>query len=199
MHKLTALVSALTVGTSTIALSATGAMAQSVELIFNNTLPPFNETYQVGIRPSRASSYFYVQGGLGQGIGVALGGKLAAPDTFTVLTVGDGSFLYNPIVQALQASKQNGLPILMVVFNNRQYLSMKYNHLRFYPDGDSVEQKMFHGVDLGDQPPLEAFAEPFGFKGIAVSDPAGLERAVRDAIKSVEAGTTTILNVYVAK
>ena len=48
--KLSALVSVLAVGTSTIALSASGAMAQSVELIFNNTLPPFNETYQVGIR-----------------------------------------------------------------------------------------------------------------------------------------------------
>ena len=154
---------------------------------------------QQHVRPSRASSYFYVQGGLGQGVGVALGGKLADPDTFTVLTVGDGSFLYNPIVQALQASKQNGLPILVVVFNNRQYLSMKYNHLRFYPDGDSVEHKMFHGVELGDQPPLEAFAEPFGFKGIAVSDPAQLESAVNDAISSVLAGTTTILNVYVTK
>ena len=34
--KLSALVSVLAVGTSTIALSASGAMAQSVELIFNN-------------------------------------------------------------------------------------------------------------------------------------------------------------------
>jgi len=166
--------------------------------IFDETIT-HARVVQQHVRPSRASSYFYVQGGLGQGVGVALGGKLANPDTFTVLAVGDGSFLYNPIVQALQASKQNGLPILVVVFNNRQYLSMKYNHLRFYPDGDSVEHKMFHGVELGDQPPLEAFAEPFGFKGIAVSDPAQLENAVKDAISSVLAGTTTILNVYVTK
>lgn len=50
MQRLSAIVSALTIGCSTFALSASGAMAQSVELIFNNTLPPFNETYQVGIR-----------------------------------------------------------------------------------------------------------------------------------------------------
>lgn len=42
-------------GASAIAMSATGAFAQSVELIFNNTLPPFNETYQVGIRDFAAA------------------------------------------------------------------------------------------------------------------------------------------------
>ena len=46
-----------------------------------------------------------MQGGLGQGIGVALGVKLADPAREVALTVGDGSFLYNPIVQSLSAAK----------------------------------------------------------------------------------------------
>ncbi|MZD57291.1 thiamine pyrophosphate-dependent enzyme, partial [Streptomyces sp. SID5606] len=37
-------------------------------------------------------SYFYVQGGLGQGIAVALGVKLAARGRPVVLTIGDGAF-----------------------------------------------------------------------------------------------------------
>jgi acetolactate synthase I/II/III large subunit len=53
-------------------------------------------------------TYFYVQGGLGQGIALALGVKLAAPERPVVLTIGDGSFLYNPIVQSLDASKLYG-------------------------------------------------------------------------------------------
>ena len=50
---------------------------------------------------TRPQSYFRVFGGLGQGMGTALGVKLAARDRPVVLTAGDGGFLYNPIVQAL--------------------------------------------------------------------------------------------------
>ena len=32
--------------------------------------------------------------------------------------VGDGSFLYNPVIQALGASKTYNIPILIVVCNN---------------------------------------------------------------------------------
>ena len=38
-------------------------------------------------------------GGLGQGLGLALGTKLARPDRFVVSVIGDGSFMYNPVVQ----------------------------------------------------------------------------------------------------
>ncbi|MCD7058628.1 TRAP transporter substrate-binding protein DctP [Pelagibacterium xiamenense] len=41
---------ALGAGLSTVLGLTTPALAQSVELIYNNTLPPFNETYQAGIR-----------------------------------------------------------------------------------------------------------------------------------------------------
>ncbi len=165
-------------------------------LIFDETIT-HGRIVRDHVRPEAEGSYSYVQGGLGQGIGVALGGKLAAPDKFVMLTVGDGSFLYNPIVQALTASREQGLPILIVVFNNRQYLSMKYNHLRFYPDGQSVENEMFHGVDLTTQPPLEQLATPCGAKGIVVKEKADLRRAIADAIRTVESGQTCILNVHV--
>lgn len=55
MQKITAFISSLAIGCSAIAMGAAGAMAQSVELIYNNTLPPFNESYQVGIRDFAAA------------------------------------------------------------------------------------------------------------------------------------------------
>ena len=71
--------------------------------------------------------YRYVQGGLGQGLGVALGVKLAlGPDRLVAFTVGDGSWLYNPVPPGLMASAQYGLPVLIVVFNNGKYLSMRH-------------------------------------------------------------------------
>ena len=139
--------------------------------------------------------YFYVQGGLGQGIGVAMGIKMAAPEQPVVLLLGDGTFLYNPIVQALAAARDNGTPLLIVIFNNRKYLSMKFNHLRAYPEGVAVKHNLFHGVDLDTQPPLHRFGEPFGMHGAEVARLADLAPAVRAAAASVAKGTTAILNV----
>ncbi|XVU29882.1 thiamine pyrophosphate-dependent enzyme [Actinoplanes sp. CA-054009] len=151
------------------------------------------------LRRSAPDSYFYVQGGLGQGIAVALGVKLAAPDKPVVLTVGDGSFLYNPVIPSLDASRANRLPLLIVVFNNHEYLSMKLNHLRFYPKGAAVETGEFLGNDLSDQPELSAFAEPFGMHGEHVSARDELAPALDRALKAVLSGTTAIVNVRVTR
>lgn len=144
---------------------------------------------------SEPQHYFYVQGGLGQGIGVAIGMKMAAPDKPVVLLLGDGTFLYNPIVQALGAAKNNDTPILIVIFNNRKYLSMKFNHLRAYPDGVAVTNNLFHGVELDNQPPLQRFGEPYGMHCAQVSKLADLAPAIEAATASVKRGTTAILNV----
>ncbi len=42
-------------GTSLLLTTAGGALAQSVELIYNSYLPPFNETFQIGIRDFAAA------------------------------------------------------------------------------------------------------------------------------------------------
>ena len=154
---------------------------------------------QQRLQADRPGRYSYVQGGLGQGIGVALGVKLADPDREVALTVGDGSFLYNPIVQSLSAAKSLGLPLLIVVFNNRQYLSMKLNHLRFYPDGVSVNEADFHGVDLSDQPDIAALAEPFGMLGLTLSDPDELRAGLEKALESVRSGVTAIVDIRVTR
>lgn len=144
-------------------------------------------------------SYFYVQGGLGQGIAVALGVKLAAPRRPVILTVGDGAFLYNPVIPALDAAKAQGLPLLIVIFNNREYRSMKMNHLRFYPEGAAVETGEFRGVDLGGQPELASFAEPFGMHAETVERGEELASALDRALKSVRGGTTAIVNISVSR
>lgn len=151
------------------------------------------------LRADAPSRYTYVQGGLGQGIGVALGRKLAAPDREVALVIGDGSFLYNPIVQSLAASRDLGLSLLIVVLNNHQYLSMKLNHLRFYPDGAAVTGDDFRGTDLSAQPPIAAFAEPFGMYGVTVTDRAELAGALATALERVRAGTTALVDVHVAR
>jgi acetolactate synthase I/II/III large subunit len=165
------------------------------EAIFVDETITHSRILQRHLRWNEPDRWFYVQGGLGQGTAVALGVKLARPGRTVVLAIGDGSFLYNPIVPALMASRDLGLPLLVVVFNNRQYLSMKLNHLRFYPEGAAVAAGDFRGVDLAGQPPLSELGAPFEMPGWEVGVPSDLRPAIREAKAAVAAGRTAIVNV----
>uniref|UniRef100_UPI00215DB8B5 thiamine pyrophosphate-dependent enzyme n=1 Tax=Streptomyces shenzhenensis TaxID=943815 RepID=UPI00215DB8B5 len=144
-------------------------------------------------------SYFYVQGGLGQGIAVALGVKLAATQRPVVLTIGDGAFTYNPVIPSYDASNAYGLPLLVVVFNNRVYKSMNLNHRRFYPDGAAAETGEWLGTDLHRLPRLAAFAEPFGMHTETVDTARALAPALERALKAVAEGTTAVVDVLVTR
>ncbi|MDT7840381.1 thiamine pyrophosphate-dependent enzyme [Streptomyces justiciae] len=151
------------------------------------------------VQTADPDSYFYVQGGLGQGIAVALGVKLAAQDRPVVLTIGDGAFTYNPVIPSYDASKAYELPVLIVVFNNRVYKSMNLNHRRFYPEGAAAETGEWLGTDLHRLPRLASFAEPFGLHTETVDTPAALTPALERALKSVAEGTTAVVDVLVTR
>ena len=139
-------------------------------------------------------SYLRTIGGLGQGLGTALGAKLASPDRPVVALMGDGALLYNPITQALGVAREAGLPIMIVVFNNAGYASMKSLHLSFYPDGDAAKSGIFHGVDIPG-PDYQQLASPFGGHGERVEDPKRLHGAIKDGLAAVSEGRVAILDV----
>ncbi|WP_328492716.1 thiamine pyrophosphate-binding protein [Streptomyces sp. NBC_00414] len=151
------------------------------------------------VRTDAPDSYFYVQGGLGQGIAVALGVKLAARERPVVLTIGDGAFAYNPVIPSYDASKTYELPLLIVVFNNRVYKSMNLNHRRFYPEGAAAETGEWLGTDLRRLPRLARFAEPFGMHTETVDAPDALAPALERALKAVSEGTTAVVDVLVTR
>ncbi|MFD6280008.1 thiamine pyrophosphate-dependent enzyme [Streptomyces sp. NPDC060209] len=151
------------------------------------------------LKTSDPDSYFYVQGGLGQGMAVALGAKLAAQGRPVVFTVGDGALTYNPVIPSYDASNAYGLPLLIVVFNNRVYKSMNLNHRRFYPEGAAAETGEWLGTDLHRLPRLAAFAEPFGMHTETVDTPDALAPALERALKAVADGTTAVVDVLVTR
>ena len=151
------------------------------------------------VQTADPDSYFYVQGGLGQGIAVALGVKLAAKERPVVLTIGDGAFTYNPVIQSYDASNAYELPLLIVVFNNRVYKSMNLNHRRFYPEGAAADTGEWLGTDLHRLPRLAAFAEPFGMHTETVDAPEVLAPALERALKAVAEGTTAVVDVLVTR
>jgi acetolactate synthase I/II/III large subunit len=142
-------------------------------------------------------SFFRGFGGLGQGIGTALGVKLAARERPVALLVGDGGFMYNPVIQALGASKQHDLPILIVVFNNNGYQAMQKGHVHHYPDGASESAKMHLGSRL-EGPDYSALGSHFGQHGERVEQPAKLKGALQTALKKVQGDSTAILNVVLS-
>ncbi len=147
---------------------------------------------------SAKQGYFHVAGGLGQGLGYALGVKLALKDRPVVSLIGDGSFLYNPITQSLGFSMQENLPILIVVFNNNGYRAMKNNHLAYYPDGVAKQNDIYLGETING-PDYAELGAPFGGHGIKVEDPAALPGAIAEGLAAVEDGRTTILNVILSR
>jgi benzoylformate decarboxylase len=158
--------------------------------------------------------YRYVQGGLGQGLGVALGVKLAlgmkgareggmgrraGGGGMVTFTVGDGSWLYNPVLPGLMASAQYGLPLLTVVFNNGSYRSMQLNHLRAYPDGAAVRTGQFLGVDLSAQPDVAAVASAAGAAGFTVASTGQLGPVLDKAMAAVRDGQSAVVNVQLSR
>jgi acetolactate synthase-1/2/3 large subunit len=143
-------------------------------------------------------SLFSRQGGLGQGLGLSLGVKLAKPDDYVVTVIGDGAFLYNPVLQALGAARDYNLPTLTVILNNEKYSAMQGMHLKMYPDGTAVETDTFHGTHIN-APDFVKVAEAFGAYGEKVEDPEKLIQALRNGMKAVDEGRSAIINVIVSR
>ena len=143
-------------------------------------------------------SYYRAGGGLGQGIGLALGAKLAAPDRPVVSVIGDGSFLYNPLAQSLALSREANLPIMVVIFNNGGYRAMKLEHHAYYPEGIAKANDQSLGF------PITGFeyselVKPFGGFGLRVEKPADLKPALKRGAAAVKDGRTAIINVVLER
>jgi thiamine pyrophosphate-dependent acetolactate synthase large subunit-like protein len=149
------------------------------------------------IRWNKPQSLYTRQGGLGQGLGLSLGVKLANPDRPVVTLIGDGAFLYNPVLQSLGASRDFNLPILVVIFNNKKYAAMQNMHKRMYPEGTAVQTDSYLGTFING-PDYVKVIEAFGGYGERVEDPEALQDALKRCHEAVAAGRTAVLDVVIA-
>jgi acetolactate synthase I/II/III large subunit len=138
--------------------------------------------------------FFRAPNGLGQALGYALGIKLAIADRPVVVTVGDGTLLYNPVLPALAFADEHKLPLLILVFNNAKYAAMQYYHDKFYPSGTAITTKDYYGVDLKGVKYELAAAVVDGYS-CCVETPAELQRALTGALRANAAGKCAIINM----
>jgi len=136
-------------------------------------------------------------GGLGWGLGAALGAKLAAPEKFVVATVGDGAYMFtNPTVCHWVADKFD-LPVLTVVFNNSRYGAVRRATLSMFKDGAAGEDDGQFLADLSPSPPFEEFVRAQGGHGERVETFAELQPALTRARDAVRGGKQALVNVLI--
>lgn len=134
-------------------------------------------------------------GGLGTGLGTALGVKAAAPDRTVIALIGDGAFHYNPALAALGVCQEHRMPILIVLFNNSGYLSQKSHVSEQYPDGWAVRSNTFVGTAIAPSPDYPAIARAFGGYGERVEDPGEVRAALLRGLQAVAAGQVALVEM----
>ncbi|HVA15495.1 MAG TPA: thiamine pyrophosphate-requiring protein [Stellaceae bacterium] len=138
-------------------------------------------------------------GGLGWGLGAALGAKLALPDKLVVSTCGDGAYMFANPTACHWVGEAHKLPVLTVINNNAVYNAVRRATLGMYEKG--VAQQKDDAMTLADLQPSPAFEkliEASGGYGERVEKPADLPAALARAVKVVrEEKRQALLNVIV--
>lgn len=123
---------------------------------------------------------FLTGGAIGQGLPLALGAAVAAPDRRVVALQGDGSAMYT--LQALWSQARTGAKVTTLVFANRAYaiLDIELERVGAHGAGDLARSLL----DIGD-PDLDwvALAHGMGVPAVRVEDAADLNAALATALR----------------
>jgi acetolactate synthase-1/2/3 large subunit len=135
-------------------------------------------------------------GGLGWGLGAALGAKLAAPDKLVIATVGDGSYMFGNPTPCHFVSQAQGLPTLTVIYNNRVWNAVRRANLGMYPNGWAAKTHNFPLSELQPSPHFEMVVTASGGYGERVEKASEVRPALQRALKAVrEEGRQAVLNM----
>ena len=124
-------------------------------------------------------------GGLGWGMGAALGAKLAAPDRLVVAALGDGAYLFGNPTVGHWVSGTYDLPILTIIFNNSRYGAVRRASLHMFKDGATAANDGRLFADLDPSPAYEELARVHGAFAERVERPEDLPGALRRARDAV--------------
>jgi acetolactate synthase I/II/III large subunit len=140
------------------------------------------------VRLTRPGSYFQQSsaGGLGWGLGAALGAKLAAPERFVIAVVGDGSYMFGNPTPAHFISRALNLPVLFVITNNSGWASVRNETLAMYPHGESSATNLMPLANLEPAPDFEKIVTASGGYGERVEHPDQLQPALERAVHAVK-------------
>jgi acetolactate synthase-1/2/3 large subunit len=139
-------------------------------------------------------------GGLGWGLGAALGAKLAAPDDLIIAAIGDGSYFFGNPMAAHYCARAYDLPILFIIVNNHGWGAVRRATKAMYPDGKALTGNDIPLSRIDPAPDYEMIIESCGGYGERITDPDALPDALARAVKMVrEERRQVLLNVVVSE
>ena len=163
-------------------------------IVVNETISHSGDLLSLLDRLKPGAFYEASYGGLGMGLGTALGVKNAHPDRPVVLTIGDGSFYYNAVVAAFGAAQELKLPLLVVLFDNAGYFSQKSDVVREYPQGWAVRTNKFAGTSITPMPDYPLLAKAFGGMGEKVERPGEVRAALKRGLDAIGKGQLALIH-----
>ena len=134
-------------------------------------------------------------GGLGAGLGMSLGAKLADPSRTVIAAVGDGSYMFGNPTPALLVSRALDIPTVTLIANNNLWYAVRQSTLASYPDGAAAAAEAMPLTSFGPSPSYAGMAEAAGAWAAKVSDPAELEGQMRAAFEQTAAGRPAVLEI----
>lgn len=148
-----------------------------------------------------AGNYFGApsSGGLGWGLGAALGMRLAAPQGRVISLVGDGAYMFGNPTPAHFVSRANGAPTLTVILNNSMWAAVRRATLAVYPDSATKSNRNATFTYLEPSPDYEVIVAASGGYGERVERADQLAGAFQRALDAVDRqGRQAVLNINVA-
>ncbi len=134
--------------------------------------------------------------GLGHGMGVALGAKLAARDRLVIATEGDGAYMFNVPISAHYVSAEQNLPVLWVVFNNQHWQAVHRSTLGLNPEGYAARANRQPLTHFTVDQHYEKAVEVSGGYGVRVTESRELMPALEKALSVVVGeGRQALVNV----
>ena len=149
-----------------------------IEKLFEITKGKAIITTEVGQNQMWAAQYYHfdkpghfiTSGGLGCmgfGLPAAIGAQKACPDAIVVDIAGDGSIQMN--IQEMATAVQYGLPVKVVILNNR-FLGMVRQWQELFYD------KLYSSTHLDHNPDFVKLAEAYGALGLRATKPEEVEK-----------------------
>lgn len=126
-----------------------------------------------------------IASGLGWSLGAALGAQLAAPEQVMMVTLGDGSYMFNTPLSAHYVAGAYDLPIVVVVFNDSGWSTIKKSYDGTVDPGKNWANKHGFGElwDFKMQVSFEKMAESCKGIGLRVEKPEELPASLKKAIE----------------
>jgi acetolactate synthase-1/2/3 large subunit len=150
---------------------------------------------QLDLTQPRSFMGSLLSGGLGFGMGAALGAKLAAPEREVIVTVGDGSYMFGNPVPYHYVARAEKLPTLTIVANNHMWGAVRSATLDVFPEGAAAKANVMPITQLNPSPDFEKVIETCGGRGERVDGPGELLPALERSFAALRGGTPAMLNV----